>query len=260
MVLSTILLVCFNSLGQTYKYYPEFDRYGSWSFGGSYYFVKKESINRIYGDYTIDPLYPSGYSFSVRKTFNKSGQFSIVTGLTMYIYNEKKFKYRIKSEDIQSSGFTEDWEDIVSGNLTRRTNFSIPVLIQYKSKLADNIFFSGQAGIETMYKDDGISESLINFVDERGKRTPVMYYELENISRSNLYPNMVLSPGVYFMFKHFMLQTNLVYSKSLKNQYNGFLYFFNLDQSGNTLIKTKKTGDYLGLSVNIFFKSYHYPR
>ena len=30
-----------------------------------------------------------------------------------------------------------------------------------------------------------------------------------------------------------MLQTNLIYSKSLKNQYQGSVYFMNLDESEN---------------------------
>lgn len=74
---------CFVSYSQNTKYYPEFNNYGSWSIGGSYYFFQKESINKLAGIYQHKPSYSNGYSYRLRKMFNKNGRFSYIIGLTL---------------------------------------------------------------------------------------------------------------------------------------------------------------------------------
>lgn len=254
----TLFLVSIHSYSQNHKSFQEFDRYKSWSFGSSYYLFGKEQVKSIYGSYTYVPLNSNGYSFSIRKIFNRTGKFSFITGLTLNYNNLYKFEYQLKQEDISSYGYTEDFDFKVSGTMTRRQNFSIPILLEYKSKINWDVFFNGQIGVETMYMDTGFTEYSSSFYTENTNGKTLIYYNLYNSSNSKLYPNLVLSPGFYFMFKDFMIQTNIVYSKSLKNQYVGSLSFKNLDVSENSLLEVKKSGDYIGLSLYLFFKNRRY--
>lgn len=237
---------------QNTKYYPEFNNYGSWSIGGSYYFFQKETINKLAGVYQHKPLYSSGYLYTIRKMFNKTGRFSYITGLTLNNNNLYKFEYSLKQYDLNSLDYYEDFESIISGNLTRRINFSVPILVQYKFKINPNLFMKFDTGIETMYMAAGYSDYSSNFYDNEGNGKNLIYYWLENNHKTPLYPSIVFSPGIYIMTRYFMIQTSIVYNKSLKNQYKGEMRFMNLDISDDSVIETKKSGDYLGISLQIF--------
>lgn len=248
-----IILLSNIFFSQNKKYYPEFNNYGSWSIGGAYYFFQKESIDKISGNYQHKPLYSNGYSYTIRKMFNKNGKFSYIAGLTLNNNNLYKFEYSLKQYDINSFDHYEDFVDPnVSGNLVRRINFSIPLLVQYKFKIKSNLFMKFDTGIETMYMQSGASEYSSKFHDKEGNGKNVVYYLLVNDHETPLYPSIIFSPGVYIMTRYFMIQTSIVYNKSLKNQYKGEMHIMNLDISDDSVIETKKSGDYLGISLQIF--------
>jgi len=240
------------SFSQNTKYYPEFNNYGSWSIGGSYYFFQKESINKLSGINQHKPLYSNGYSYTIRKMFNKNGKFSYIIGLSLNNNNPYKFEYSLKQYDLNSLDRYEDFESIISGNLVRRINFSIPLLLQYKFKINPNLFMKFDTGIETIYMESGYSDYSSNFYDNEDNGKNIIYYWLENYHKTPLYPSVVFSPGVYIMTRYFIIQTSIVYNKSLKNQYNGEMNIMNLDISDDSVIETKKSGDYLGVSLQIF--------
>jgi len=107
-------------------------------------------------------------------------------------------------------------------------------------------------GIETIYMESGYSDYSSNFYDNEDNGKNIIYYWLENYHKTPLYPSVVFSPGVYIMTRYFIIQTSIVYNKSLKNQYNGEMNIMNLDISDDSVIETKKSGDYLGVSLQIF--------
>jgi len=240
------------SFSQNIKYYPEFNNYGSWSIGGSYYFFQKESINKLSGVYHHKTLNSNGYSYTIRKMFNKNGRFSYITGLTLNNNNPYKFEYALKQYDINSLDRYEDFESIISGNLVRRINFSIPILLQYKIKLNNNLFMKFDTGIETMYMEKGYTDYLSNFYDDEGIGKNIIYYWFANDHKTPLYPSIIISPGLYIMTRYFMIQTSIVYNKSLKNQYKGEMHFMNLDISEDSVMETKRSGDYLGISLQLY--------
>ena len=250
--LSLLLILYFNiSFSQNTNYYPEFNNYGSWSFGGSYYYQQKDKKKFIYGDYTYDEKYMNGFAFSLRKTFNKEGRFSYVTGLTLNFNTVYKFGVFLSKEDINSPIFTEDFKATYTP-MDKRMNFSIPLLLQYKSQLSRKVYFNMQAGIDLLYMEAGGADRTLIINDIAENEVPRFYYESYSKQNVKLYPNAVVSPGFYFMFESFMIQTNLVYQKALISQYEGFMYFDNLKPNGKTLIENKRSGDYLGISLQLF--------
>ncbi|WCM41245.1 hypothetical protein MG290_09775 [Flavobacterium sp. CBA20B-1] len=233
------------------KYYPEFNNYGSWSFGGSYYFQQKDKKTAIYGDYDYDEKPMNGFAFSVRKTFNKAGRFSYITGITLNFNTVYKFSVELPQEDINSTVFTEDFKATYTP-MDKRMNFSIPFLVQYKTPISRKVFFNVQTGIDLLYMQSGGADRTLIINDINNNEIPRFYYESYSKSDIGLYQNAVVSPGFYFMFESFMIQTNLVYQKTLISHYEGFMYFDNLKPNGKTLIENKRSGDYLGISLQLF--------
>ena len=243
------------SFSQNIKYYPEFNNYGSWSYGVSYYYQQKDSKTPIYGDYDYDEKYMNGFAFSIRKKFNKAGRFSYITGITLNFNTVYKFSVSLPKEDINSPVFTEDF----NANYTpmdKRMNFSLPIFLQYKSQMSRKVYFNIQAGIDLLYMEAGGADRTLIINDLDDNEIPRFYYESYSKNNISLYPNAVLSPGFYFMFNKFMVQTNIVYQKALISQYEGFIFFDNLKPDGKTFIENKRSGDYLGISLQLFLSKY----
>lgn len=246
------LLISYNGFSQNIKYYPEFNNYGSWSFDGSYYYQQKDKQTEIYGDYTYDAKYMNGFAFSLRKTFNKAGRFSYITGLTLNFNTVYKYDVFLPREDINSPIFNEDLKFTYTP-MDKRMNFSVPVILQYKSQMSRKVYFNIQVGVDLLYMEAGGADRTLIINDIADNEIPRFYYESYSREDVKFYPNAVISSGFYFMFNKFMVQTNIVYQKALISQYKGFMYFDNLKPNGKTLIENEKSGDYLGISLQLFF-------
>lgn len=132
-------------------------------------------------------------------------------------------------------------------NISFKSTFnavSVPLEIEYKKQISKNFIWSVKTGVNIAFIQDF--------------DTAVIDYEGFNLSyepNSNLiYPNFIISTGTYFVFKPFILQTNIIFQKGIptlnSGEYN-VLNAQNLIESSGTY---DMTGDYLGLEFIINFK------
>lgn len=73
-------------------------------------------------------------------------------------------------------------------------------------------------------------------------------------STNPFYTSGHLETSIYFKRKNFMLQTSLIYNKSFKSYRTGKYEFRNLEVSPDTRGLIDQSGDFMGLSLTVYFR------
>lgn len=131
---------------------------------------------------------------------------------------------------------------------------SIPLQVELKKQLGSRLYYSAMGGVNIAWIPEGSVEvgagAVIDELNEERE-----FFELRSRTRKfPLYPNLRLSMGLYFMWSKLLLQTNVVYQKSIPNYFTGEYLFDNLEISERTEGDYSFSGDFVGLEFIFFFK------
>ena len=189
-----------------------------------------------------------GGGFGLDYVIRPAHRWSFRTGAHLNLLLFSKFSISIDKADLPSD---------FSINEKIQTNspliFSIPAEVEYKYFLKDKVFLSLRGGLNFMFLQEGSFG--ISYSTQTEDNLNVTFFELEATSpERKIYPNLKFSPGLYFIYDTFMLQTSLVYQKNILNVLEGNYQFFNLEQSEPSGGTYKVSGDYIGLEFVFFLK------
>lgn len=208
----------------------------------------KAKVNREYGAKDYKQKNGFGGGFGLDYVIRPGHRWSFRTGLHLNILLFNKSKIQVDEIDLPSNFSINE----VLYN-TSSLIFSIPAEVEYKHPLKDNIFLSMRGGVNFMFLQEGSFGISYSTLGEDNLSIP--FFELEALSPDRkIYPNVKLSPGVYFIYDTFMLQTSFVYQKNIPNVLEGNYQFFNLEQSEPSGGSYSISGDYIGLEFVFFLK------
>jgi len=193
----------------------------------------KATTNRTSGAIDFDQKNSFGYGMGLFYVLRPAHQFSYRFGVNINKINQEKFSLPKPLEN--------DFVDSFSRFILE---VSVPLEVEYKTPLNEKLFFSLRGGFDVTFIGDFSASTSIN------NQLTVEYAT----SNSTIYPNLRLSPGVYFNLNKVMLQTSIVYQKMVPNFTKGTYIIENVPNQPNTEGTYKMSGDYIGLDLNIQFK------
>jgi hypothetical protein len=131
----------------------------------------------------------------------------------------------------------------------------VPLLIQFKKQLDTRIYFNIESGLMLALIQPGSADSTsTRFVTSLEDKREVFGIRAENITQSWILPNLIISPGIYYMTEPALYQLNFIYQNSLIRYYEGQYVVDNLAQSERSESDTTLSGDYIGISFNIHLR------
>jgi hypothetical protein len=131
---------------------------------------------------------------------------------------------------------------------------AIPLIAEYIMPISKRTkwVISGSFTFAYYRGQEGGSETYLG-VNHPNPVTLLIYYD--GYEKNPLFTSAEISTGFYFLFKHFMLQPEIRYSKSFRDVLTGHYTTENFltepHSSGGTF---KQSGDYWGLSLSIYIK------
>lgn len=230
----------------------------------------------VFKDYKKIGFYLSGRNYFKGKVSRSSGSIDFIegnafagvaVGLEYLIRPEYKWSFRTGihyNRFSYSKGeffIPENFLPLAGGDLIidiedRLSLFSIPLEAEYKHKLANKTFLSLKGGINvllTLQNSDYFDFDVV--VESNDPEFDFIQIAAYKTTKSQLiYPNLKLSPGIYFVFDTFILQTSLVYQKNILNFHKADYKFGNFDVPETTEGTYKFSGDYIGLEFVLFLK------
>jgi hypothetical protein len=230
----------------------------------------------IFNEYKKIGFYLSGRNYFKGEVSRNSGSIDFVegnafTGLSLgieyLIRSEHKWSYRTgihynrlaysKGEFFIPENFLP-WlgGDVVIDIEDRLSLFSITLEAEYKHKLNNKIFLSLRTGVNILlpFQKSEFYDFDV-FVESNDPEFDLVQITSYNTTQSQMiYPNLKLSPGLYFVFDTFILQTSLVYQKNILTFHKADYKFGNFDVPETTEGTYKFSGDYIGLDFVLFLK------
>ncbi len=213
-----------------FEVFNEFTNYGI-NFSPRMQF--KATTNRTSGAIDFDQKNSFGYGMGLFYVLRPAHQFSYRFGVNINKINEEKYSLPKPLEN-----------EFINTISTFVLAVSMPLEVEYKKPISENIFFSLRGGLDVTFIGDFSASSSVN------NQLTVEYAT----SNTTIYPNLRLSPGVYFNLGKVMLQTSVVYQKMIPNFIDGTYKIENVPNQLNTEGTYKMSGDYIGLDLNFQFK------
>lgn len=237
----------------SYCYSQELDAfktYSNWGYHITPILFEKASTTRDFGSTVLENKVMTSFQLGIKYHFLKEKKISFNTGVKFTLIPQINSYFKLSKNDVYESfnGFEESLKEYGS------VYVSVPINVEYKKRLNNNIIFNTNLGLDIFYitssRDDfsiELASSSLNEVRE----IFAIYYETQD---NAVQFSAVLSTGIYFMFNKFMLQANLVYNKNFQNLLDGEYQFGNLFVSEPTRGDYIVSGDYFGLSTTVYFK------
>ncbi len=180
-------------------------------------------------------------------------------GFTYNFYQKKRWNFKARLQ-LQWFGNTEDLfiskeETVLPINLSLNTRSTrdlilyFPITTEYVFFKKGNINIALGGGLALSYY--GFSDLVISKlgVDD----IPIFISNYIN-STNPFYTSGHIEASVYFKRKKIMFQTSIIYNKSFKSYRTGKYEFKNLDASPVTRGYIDQSGDYIGVSLTVYFK------
>ncbi len=230
-----------------------FENYRDYGFGVSFAQFKKASITINQGNYILNNYADTNFNYSIKKYFKKENEWSYFTGLSYNKTPAFNFDFTFKEEDIQG---VDDPYIGFFGPKEVYKYFSTMIGVENKLQLTKNIFFNANLSLNLSYIQNG-SESLILSISDESEeiiRDVEVFGVLVDTQDNEIQGSAKISAGVYIPLKFFMLQANICYNKNFQNIFKGVYVFDNLLVSERTKGDYKVSGNYLGISISVFFK------
>ena len=186
-------------------------------------------------------------------------------GVTFNVYQYKNWnfktgfilKYKITSEKYsflkEQTGRPYDYKFQVWFDSGSKMN-AIPLIAEYILPISSKTkwLISGSFTFAYYRGQEGYDETILGKNDPNPK-TLMIYYD--GYDKNPLFTSAEISTGFYFLFKHFMLQPEIRYSKSFRDVLTGYYVSENfLTEPHNSGGTFKQSGDYWGISLSVYIK------
>ena len=258
-MMSFILIIVYSfSYAQVSKEEPKndfeiFSKYGKWGFSIMPVVYKKGTTTKDYGSISLNtqPMY--SFQIGVQRHFWRSKEWGLIIGANIGWIPFGNYSFSLKKEDTPE-GFDGVDEKSIFG--FSQPYIFIPISVEYKKRIASNIFFNMNVGLGINVGINSFEEGFTSLITEDSEgiieEREVFRYYLS--TPDGIQYSATISSGMYFSLKNFMIRTNIVYNKNFKNLWEGEYQFGNLLVSDPTRGDYFVSGDYFGLSTTVFFK------
>jgi hypothetical protein len=251
---SILLAVLLSSLFSTSQdllepAYPEFGEYKKWGYHlGFMTYDATKNVNPT-GPYVLDHEAQNGFSVGFTKLLRAEYAISYKIGIYYQSTPVYKTTLLLRNED---AFFQPQRRDLYR---VSRFNFHIPLLVQFKKQLDTNLYFNIESGLMLALIQPGSADTTsAKFVTSLEDKRVVFGIRAENITQSWILPNLIISPGIYYMTEPALYQLNFIYQNSLIRYYEGQYVVDNLAVSERSESDTTLSGDYIGISFNIHLR------
>jgi hypothetical protein len=229
--------------------FPEFLEYKKMGYSIAPVTTRPAQFNPTIGDIKVTGSWTPSLSFGLNWTAHADREVSFRYGLHFNILPIYDFKYELPDGDLPNSTnfFSNDrnWGPLY---------ISVPLQVELKKQLGPRLYASAMGGVNIAWIPEGSVEVGASVLVEELNEVRE-FFELRSQTREfPLYPNLRLSLGLYFMWDKLLLQTNVVYQKSIPNYFTGEYLFDNLEISDRTEGTYSYSGDYIGLEFVFFLK------
>ncbi|HHC79493.1 MAG TPA: hypothetical protein ENK46_06395 [Flavobacteriia bacterium] len=227
-----------------------FNRYSKWGFSLTPILYNKASITRNFGNITLVNKSMPSFQFGIKRRFYGDKQWSFNIGANLTLIPLSNLSFKLKKEDVFNSfnGFEDSFKEY--NNLY----LSIPLNFEFKRQLTLKTYFNFNTGINIYYLTRSDYQLSVVLSSEELNEDREIFALFVETQEKQFQASINLSVGIYFIFKKYMLQTNIVYNKTFKNLLVGEYQFGNLLVSEPTRGNYIVSGDFIGLSTTIYFK------
>ncbi len=230
--------------------FEEFWDYSGWGFFVTPVIYQKPITSNTIGVIPITSVQKKSFQFGAKRYFSRTFKWSFNAGITANFTPSPNFRYDITTkiiDDYTYSGFDNPYDGL------NGVSFTIPLQMEYKQRLGKKIYINFSAGFDVGFGSGitAIYQDRIQKKIDANSQITVFTIKLDN---SGFLAGSQLKGGFYINFDTFLLQTNLLYNKSLLNLWEGEYRFSSLLNSERTTGRYKQSGDYFGLSTTVFFK------
>ncbi|NCT16378.1 MAG: hypothetical protein GW774_14090 [Flavobacteriales bacterium] len=221
-----------------------FKNYHKWGVTGQLNnFTKGDVTATSNNNFNYEVLKNRRFAFGLTYNFYQYKDWNFKAGIQLQWFGNEN-KIFISSEE------TALPVDINSGIITSNDRIVyLPLTFENVLLTKGNINLSLGGGLALSY----LRETIGNLTIENNNSIPIFTSDA-NINKSTLYTSGHLDASIYFKAKNFNLQTSVIYSKSFKSFKTGTYEFSNLVTAPNTRGAIDQSGDFIGLSLTLYFK------
>ncbi len=241
---------------QKIEKFPEFKKYQSWGYHISPVLYNRAKIRPTQGSVVLNTLPMNTMGFGLTKLINPENKISFKTGIYIEVTPLYKYEFILKKEDLFGR-FNEDLQEFWNASFYRPV-VTIPAFVQFKKRLDKKIVFNLETGFQFVLMQQGDFSTGLLLTDQELSETREVFGLYGVNPKTNIYPNLILSPGFYFTLDKYLIQTNFIYQKSFIAYYKGEYLFDNLTESPRSRGDYKLQGDYIGLNFNVHFLKKEY--
>lgn len=209
-------------------------------------------VDRQYGSYTLDTYPVLSGRIGFEYVYNHQKEWGMRTGIYLDLFPFYSIGYAFLEKDFPKEYYYEYFYDRFKEN--SKLVFTIPLLVERKLQLEEELFFYGNVGFDFTLLSSGDVGNGHYFVSEELNEERQVFALREKTAAFFIYPSFRISPGIYIVSKKVLYQIGFTYKKSLVRYLKGDYQFGNLDESNPTRGDFKMTGDFLGLGVTVFLK------
>jgi len=253
MSILLIIVYSFSSKAQNNNSYEfeVFNEYSEWGYLLTPILYNKASITKDFGKTILENNATLSFQIGTNYHFWRAKQWSLNTGINLNLLPAQNASFSLKKEDVYDSfnGFQEKVKSY--GHL----NLSFPINAEFKTPISNNKFFNINTGVSFYYMlTRRRNESIIRLVNTEINETREVFGIYQVTQDNKLQISAIFSAGLYIALKNYMIRTNLVYNKSFQNLWEGEYQFGNLLVSEPTRGNYTVSGDFIGLSITVYFK------
>jgi|GEM_PF-3461015 len=226
--------------------FPEFNDYKRWGYHiGFMVYDATKNVDPT-GPYVLQHEPQRGFSVGFTKLLRADHKISYKTGIYYQSTPVYKTNLQLRREEV--------FYEPLDNNLFRlsRFNFHVPLLVQFKKQLDNNLYFNIETGFMlALIQPGSASHTSSEFVTSLEDKREIFGIKAENITTLWILPNVIISPGIYYRTDAVMYQLNFVYQNSIIRYYEGKYVVDNLAVSARSESRTTLSGDYIGIVFNV---------
>jgi len=182
------------------------------------------------------------FAFGFEYNFYQYKNWNFKTGIQLQWFGDADKLFISQKETVLSLDF-DDWS---------RSNYDLivylPITTEYVFLKKGAVNFSLGAGLALSYYRETFSSRFLDI-----DNAPIFNADTNN-NKKPFYTSGHIETSIYFKRKNFMFQTSFIYNKSYKTYRAGLYEFSNLQVSPNTKGLITQSGDYIGVSLTVYFK------
>ncbi|MBP1672885.1 MAG: hypothetical protein H6Q25_700 [Bacteroidetes bacterium] len=247
-ILIFLFWIPFSLLSQTNEGYPELKKYSNFGFTFGGVLFDKAKIEFEEGSYPISSFAVPSYSFGFNYHLPIFGKWSIQTGLLFANEAALNIKYKFLDEDIQFLEYNEEVKSISYALITP----SIPLSVQYKSKIGNKSYLDLKLGMKMMLLLPS-GAGLTNLMSTDTGYCPNFRIEVISPVDYFIVSSLITSIGYTIDLNKVLIGFELSRTINFQNTFSGRFRFYNLLINPDAYGYYNLSGNYWALNININF-------